>query len=84
MVSLDSAIISEYGRFNIPADQIVTDPEVASKFGEAVNRRLSDELRVDQASLNKRLLNLRRRGEGNGGLPRLRRGYNGRGPNRPR
>jgi len=32
------------------------------------------EHQFDQATLNRRLLNLRKRGEANGGLPRLQRG----------
>jgi hypothetical protein len=78
MPSLDTAIIEEYTSFAIPADRIVAEPQVAVRFCEAVNRRLPEELQVDQAMLNKRLLNLRRRGEAKGGLPRLRRAYNGR------
>jgi hypothetical protein len=84
MQALDSVIIAEYVKFNTPADQLVADPRLATQFGIAVNNRLPASVRVDQATLNKRVLNLRRRGESNGGLPRLRRGYNGRGPSRPR
>jgi hypothetical protein len=84
MESLDSAIISEYGKFNTPADQLVCDPQVSEAFRKAVNRRLPPDAQVDLPALNKRVLNLRRRGEAKGGLPRLCREYNGRGPNRPR
>jgi hypothetical protein len=84
MESLDSVIVSEYPQFNVPADQIVADPELSTKFLGKVNKQLPANQRVDVATFNKRLLNLRRRGEENGGLPRLRRDYNGRGPNRPR
>jgi hypothetical protein len=79
MFSLDSAIIEEYANLHIPADRIVVDPQLAAGFREAVNARLPKELQVDQAVLNKRLLNLRRRGEANGGLPRLQRNHNARG-----
>ncbi len=84
MQVLDSAIIAEYVKFDTPADQIVSDPHLSIEFGTAVNSRLPTEERVDQTTLNRRVLNLRRRGEDKGGLPRLRRGYNGRGRNRPR
>jgi hypothetical protein len=84
MESLDAVIVSEYPKFNTPADQIVSDPELSTKFHGVVNRRLPASQRVDLATFNKRILNLRRRGEDNGGLPRLRRDYNGRGPNKPR
>jgi len=45
-------------------------PQLAAALCDAVNRRLSVELQVDQSTLNNRLLNLRKRGEANGGLPR--------------
>jgi hypothetical protein len=70
-VSLDPTIIDEYTKLSIPADRIVANPQLAATFRDAVNRHLPAELQVDQESLNRRLLNLRRRGEANGGLPRL-------------
>lgn len=82
--SLDSAIVAEYSLYGVPADQIVSNPERAIEFRDRVNRSLTPELQVDQATFNKRLLNLRRRGQANGGLPRLERGFNGRGRNKPR
>jgi hypothetical protein len=84
MQGLDSVIISEYVKLNVPADQIVTDPAIAGDFRKAVNSHLPKERQVDQATLNKRLLNLRRRGEDNGGLPRQKRRYNGRRNRKPR
>lgn len=75
MPSIDSAVIAEYTSLAIPADRIVADPQVAARFCDAVNRRLPAEHQVDQATLNQRLLNLRRRSEDNGGLPRLGRNY---------
>jgi hypothetical protein len=83
MERLDQAILQTYVRFDTPADQIVADPDLATSFGQEVNAQLSRAQQVDQATLNKRLLNLRRRGEEKGGLPRLRRDYHGRG-SRPR
>ncbi|QDT82280.1 hypothetical protein Mal35_57730 [Gimesia maris] len=74
----DKVIIEEYVLFNVPADQIVVDPTLAEAFLQRVNRRLPDESKFTQADLNKRLINLRRRGQANGGLPRLRRNYSGR------
>jgi hypothetical protein len=71
MTSLDSSIIEEYANLGIPADRIVADAHLASRFCDAVNGRLPESLQVEPATLNKRLLNLRRRGEANGGLPRL-------------
>lgn len=72
MHSLDSAIIEEYTKLAVPADRIIADPQLAAAFRDAVNLHLPTELQVDQPTLNRRLLNLRRRGEANGGLPRLR------------
>jgi hypothetical protein len=73
MVALDSAIIEEYTNFAIPADHIVAEPHVAAAFRDDVNRRLLVDVQLDQSMLNKRLLNLRRRGQEKGGLPRLER-----------
>lgn len=75
MVTLDSAIVAEYKSFNVPADQIVADPALAEQFAGIVNRRLPPNQRVDVPTVNKRVLNLRRRGEENGGLPRIRNGH---------
>jgi len=46
------------------------DPHVAARFCDAVNHRLPDELQIDPTMLNRWLLNLRRRGDANSGLPR--------------
>ena len=78
MSLLDSVIIEQYIRFDTPADQIVSDPEVSHRFQRAVNANLSPEEQVDLPVLNHQILNLRKRGENNGGLPRLRRSYGGR------
>jgi hypothetical protein len=64
-----------------PSDRIVADPQLAATFCDAVNRRVPNEFQVDQAVFNKRLLNLRRRGAANGGLPRLSRNHHTRRPN---
>ncbi|HZZ70858.1 MAG TPA: hypothetical protein VFE24_01310 [Pirellulales bacterium] len=84
VITLDSVIVAEYPLYGVPADQIVADPKHAAEFLARVIRQLPKELRVDQATFNKRVLNLRRRGQANGGLPRLERDFNGRGPNNPR
>ncbi|PQO27381.1 hypothetical protein C5Y96_17725 [Blastopirellula marina] len=81
---VDDVIIAVYVMVDVPADQVVADHDVAERFLSEVNSRLSGALHLDQKALNKRLINLRRRGEDNGGLPRLRNNYHGRGPNRPR
>ena len=79
MVSVqDRVIIEEYVRYDVPADQIPADPIMAQEFLNRVNARLSDGSKFSLPDLNKRLINLRRLGEAKGGLPRLRRNYNGR------
>ena len=82
--SLDDAIRSCYLDFDTPVDAIVSDPAVAEQFTKLVNSGLSAKAAV--ADVNKRLLSLRKRGESNGGLVRLRREFNGRTskPTQPR
>ena len=80
MDQLDSVIVEQYVRFDTPADQIVADPEVSAEFTHKVNSKLPAVQRVDPATINWRLLTLRKRGEDKGGLPRLERRYNGRKP----
>jgi len=81
MNDLDSVIIEQYLRFDTPADAIVADPALASAFAKEVNAASGAEPPSSIASVSKRLLNLRRKGEEKGGLPRLRRRYCGRGDN---
>jgi len=61
--TLDSAIVAEYPTFGVPADQIVSDPQLAAAFWKAVQQRLPASGDVDLAIKNNRLLYLRRRGE---------------------
>lgn len=75
---LDKAIIKQYLRLDIPVDQILSDPETARQFHQAVNDQIPGDSQVDLFTLNRRLLNLRKRGADKGGLPRLRRSYRGR------
>lgn len=78
MSSRDRVIVEEYAKFDMPADKIPADPSIAVEFLNRVNSRLSPHEQFSQSQLNTHLINLRRRGEANGGLPRLRRSYNGR------
>lgn len=75
---VDAVIIDEYVRFDTPADRIPANPELAEAFRERVNLRLPPNLQFTVEALNTRLINLRRRGQQNGGLPRLRRAFRGR------
>jgi hypothetical protein len=70
MKSIDRVIVEVYATYPHTPDDIVTTPEVAEHFSSEVNSRLPVEERTNTASINKRLLNLRRRGSQNGGLPR--------------
>ena len=78
---LDKAIVAEYKDFimrhEVAADGIVADPDLAMEFTGGVARR-SGIFNLDVKVVNLRLLNLRRRGENNGGLPRSQRDYKGR------
>lgn len=78
MSHLDDVIVQQYVRFDTPADQIVSDPHLSEGFRAAVNAQLPTDSQVTLPALNRRILTLRKRGEDNGGLPRLRRSYRGR------
>lgn len=75
-------VCEEYAKVEETADVVVSDPDVAQSFCEQVNARLNKDQHFRVAELNKLLLNLRRKGEENGGLIRKRRSFNGR--NKPR
>ena len=79
---LAAAIQQEYHDFNIPADQIVIDPELSAQFANRVSQRLGLESCLDVTLVNQRLLNERKRGH----LARLERDFNGRNVrvNKPR
>ena len=69
---LKSRIKVEYVRFGVPADRIVSDPSLSQQFQQRVTSDLPPDQSIDQVELNRVLLNLRKRGENKGGLPRLR------------
>jgi hypothetical protein len=79
IVTLDEAIIAAYRHHQVPADRIVADPTLNAQFAQTVLGNLDTSTFVDIGTINHRLLNLRRRGQANGGLPRLQRDYRGRG-----
>ena len=72
----DDIIREMYRDYNIPCDTLVSDQEQLLPFMEDYIQRTDQE--VEPAQLARRLLRLRKLGEANGGLPRLRRSYNGR------
>ena len=77
MRMLDDVIREQYVRFDTPVEGIVGDPRVADEFADRVKAALPSQ-KVDVAEVNHRLFTLRKRGADKGGLPRLRRSYNGR------
>ena len=80
MKLLDSVIRAEYRRFGTPVDRLVSDPHLAAGFATRVNAKMRADGETDVASINWRLMSLRKRGEDKGGLPRLERAYHGRKP----
>ena len=73
----DQILVQMYVGHNIPCDRLVSNPEMLTRFTDEYVAFTGD--RVSPSAVGHRLLNLRRRGEDKGGLPRLRRSYNGRG-----
>jgi hypothetical protein len=69
-------LIQMYLEYDIPADRLVSNPTILQGFAQDYSVRIGKD--VEPANLSHHLLNLRRRGKDNGGLPRLRRSYFGR------
>ena len=72
-----STLIKMYLEYGIPCDRLVSNPQILEKFTKDYISRTKHP--VEPAVLAHKLLNLRRKGQENGGLPRLKRNYNGRG-----
>ena len=72
----DGLLVTMYVEYDVPCDRLVSNPETLATFAEDYANRTGQE--VDRASLSHHMLNLRRRGQDKGGLPRLRRSYCGR------
>jgi hypothetical protein len=73
MASLfDEVLKAEYRRFDVPADELVRTPELAMAFCECVRRQDSGLETVSNDVITRRLIQLRKRGESRGGLPRIR------------
>ena len=69
------AVQETYREYDTPADQLVADHELATRFTEAVNSRLPQNLRMTVTRCNSLTLSLRKKGEDKGGLPKLRGGH---------
>ena len=77
MKSFDDTILRQmYVEYAIPCDRLVSNPCSLQSFTKDYVGRTGHI--VEPAVLSHHLLNLRRRGEANGGLCRLKRAYNGR------
>jgi len=65
-----------YVEYDITCDELVSNPDTLKIFVQDYSGRIGKD--VKPSKLSHHLLNLRRRGEDNGGLPRLRRRFFGR------
>lgn len=75
-----AALKTAYIDFDVPADQIVADPALSQEFCRRTNLLLPEQSHIASGpDFNRKLLNLRRRGEAKGGLPRIRSQFHGRG-----
>ena len=69
-------VIQLYVEYNVPADRLVSNPRLLFRFTSDYATRIGE--KVPASDLGQAILNLRKRGEDNGGLPKLRRQYFGR------
>jgi len=76
--TVDEIIRAKYREFATPVDRILADANLVEAFAAMVNVKLPADEHVEVKWLNWRLMTLRKRGEGKGGLPRLERAYYGR------
>jgi len=72
----DDILKQMYIEYNTPCDRLVSDPASLQALAEDYAQRIGRP--VEAARVSHRLLALRKLGEAKGGLPRLRRAYNGR------
>lgn len=79
----DDVLRKAYARSTYTVDEIVSDPEILAKFVDEGNKELPKADQLRSKDLCKRLFNLRKRGEDNGGLVRKYRQFNGRS-NKPK
>jgi len=72
----DKLLVEMYVRWNVPCDRLVSDPAKLRGFADEYVAARGQPVQLSE--LSHHLLNLRRLGQAKGGLPRLRRRYNGR------
>jgi hypothetical protein len=73
----NATLIKMYLEYRVPCDRLVSNPRKLERFTKDYISRAKQP--VEPADLAHKLLNLRRKGQAKGGLPRLKRNYNGRG-----
>lgn len=74
---LDDDILRKmYVEYNAPCDRLVSNPVSLQAFAEDYVQRTGQQ--VEAVQVSHRLLTLRKLGAAKGGLPRLRRSYQGR------
>lgn len=81
-VALDEQIRIAYRKCGMSVDDLLIDPEQSSGFANEVLRSLDALSQVDVPTVLRRLVALRKRGKGNGGLPLN--GHSNSGPSKPR
>ena len=72
----DTTLIEMYREYDTPCDTLISDQAEFLPFVADYTSRTGQQ--VESSELARRLLALRKMGEAKGGLPRLRRSYNGR------
>ncbi len=72
----DKVLKQMYVEYDIPCDPLISDSAKLRSFANDYTERTGHH--VELTRLSRHLFNLRKRGEAKGGLPRLRRKYNGR------
>lgn len=65
-----------YVEYDTPCDRLVSNPASLQSFARDYTDRTGQQ--IEPAEVSHRLLTLRKLGEAKGGLPKLRRKYNGR------
>jgi len=73
----DKILKAIYVKHNIPVDTLVREPKLISCFAKDYANK-SRQKKINKSELGRHLKNLGRKGQENGGLPRLRRNYFGR------
>lgn len=68
MSTIDTILPALYQQFDVPADRLVTDPQLGDRFADLVRGQMPG-MAIDKGLVLRRLITLRKRGL----LPRIRR-----------